>query len=35
MYGRIMSGTNGMRRSHSKCHVPTSVRSDVNQLQVP
>jgi hypothetical protein len=35
MYGTIMSGTKGIRRSHSKYHVATSPRTPVIQLQAP
>src|SRR5262245_53765756 len=35
MYGTIMSGTNGIHRSQSNRHVPTSVRREVSQLAEP
>ncbi len=36
MYGTIISGTNGIdSSSHSKYHVPTSLRCDVNQFVLP
>jgi hypothetical protein len=32
MYGKIKIGTNGIKSSHSKYHVPTSVRFEVIQF---